>query len=438
VEESSEGVRIMTVHRAKGLEFPAVVLADITAGLAGNPGRYVEAERGLCALRLGGWPPWDLLEHEADELARDRAEGVRVAYVAATRARDLLVIPAVGDDPFVAGWAAASDGWVSPLHTAVYPTAERRRGSTGAPGCPAFGEDSVLERADRDTPGRDNVRPGLHTFGDDDGRSRYAVAWWDPRRLALDVQRVYGLRREDLIGDPGREAVAADRRRYDEWLAARQAAHERGARGSLSVRTVTEWARATAEGDEIAALARDVELVHVMGGPDLAPHTPQRSSRPGEAGALLGNAARPAGPRFGTLVHATLATVALDATPAQIAEGVSLQARILGAPPEEVQAATALVAAALAEPLMVRARDAWRAGRCRREAPVACRQPDGSLLEGVLDLAFEDDGGWTVVDFKTDTEMTVELGRYRRQVGLYASVVARATGKNVTAVLMQL
>jgi ATP-dependent exoDNAse (exonuclease V) beta subunit len=137
-------------------------------------------------------------------------------------------------------------------------------------------------------------------------------------------------------------------------------------------------------------------------------------------------------------VHATLATVALDATPAQIAEGVSLQARILGAPPEEVQAATALVAAALAEPLMVRARDAWRAGRCRREAPVACRQPDGSLLEGVLDLAFEDDGGWTVVDFKTDTEMTVELGRYRRQVGLYASVVARATGKNVTAVLMQL
>ena len=30
------------------------------------------------------------------------------------------------------------------------------------------------------------------------------------------------------------------------------------------------------------------------------------------------------------------------------------------------------------------------------------------------------------------------LGRYRRQVGLYASVVARATGSNVTAVLMKL
>ena len=87
---------------------------------------------------------------------------------------------------------------------------------------------------------------------------------------------------------------------------------------------------------------------------------------------------------------------------------------------------------------MARARDAWRAGRCRRETPVACRQPDGSLVEGVLDLAFEDADGWTVVDFKTDAEIAGELARYRRQVGLYASVVAKATGKNVTAVLMQL
>ena len=69
---------------------------------------------------------------------------------------------------------------------------------------------------------------------------------------------------------------------------------------------------------------------------------------------------------------------------------------------------------------------------------MACRQPDGSMVEGVLDLAFEETGGWTIVDFKTDAEMAGELGRYRRQVGLYASIVARASGKNVTAVLMQL
>jgi hypothetical protein len=67
------------------------------------------------------------------------------------------------------------------------------------------------------------------------------------------VQRVYGLRREDLIQDPGRETVEADRKRYDGWLAARQAAQERGARQSLHVHAVTEWARATPNGDETAA-----------------------------------------------------------------------------------------------------------------------------------------------------------------------------------------
>jgi ATP-dependent exoDNAse (exonuclease V) beta subunit len=102
-----------------------------------------------------------------------------------------------------------------------------------------------------------------------------------------------------------------------------------------------------------------------------------------------------------------------------------------------VKAATAAVTAALAHPLMARARDAWRAGRCRRETPVAWRQPDGDLVEGVLDLAFEDGGGWTVVDFKTDAEIAAELATYRRQVRLYASIVARATGTAVTPVLMQ-
>src|SRR3989442_11140051 len=229
VEESSEGVRIMTVHKAKGLELAVVIVADITAGIAAwNPGRWIDAERGLCALRLGGWQPWDLIDHEEGEAARDRAEGVGGAYVGAARARDLLVVQGIGEDPFVAGWDGASDGWSSRVHAAIYPPAERRRASQPAPGCPAFGEDSVLERPDRDTPGRDNVRPGLHAFGDGADGARYDVVWWDPRHLRLDVQRVYGLRREDLIVEPGREIVEADRRRYDEWLPPARGAPEAG------------------------------------------------------------------------------------------------------------------------------------------------------------------------------------------------------------------
>ncbi|HLY15679.1 MAG TPA: UvrD-helicase domain-containing protein, partial [Bryobacteraceae bacterium] len=100
LEEASDGVRLMTVHAAKGLEFPVVILADMTAKLAREGAeRFVDGN--LCATRLlgaVGGAPWDLLENEQHEHARELAEGVRVAYVAATRARDLLVVPAVGDE----------------------------------------------------------------------------------------------------------------------------------------------------------------------------------------------------------------------------------------------------------------------------------------------------------------------------------------------------
>jgi hypothetical protein len=53
-------------------------------------------------------------------------------------------------------------------------------------------------------------------------------------------------------------------------------------------------------------------------------------------------------------------------------------------------------------------------------------------------LAFEEDDGWTVVDFKTATQISGALERYRRQVGLYASVVATATGRKAKGILMRL
>ncbi len=88
LEEGSDGVRLMTVHKAKGLEFPVVVLVDMTAKLhRATASRYLDAARGMCAIQLAGCSPRDLIDHEQDELRRDGAEGARLAYVAATRAR---------------------------------------------------------------------------------------------------------------------------------------------------------------------------------------------------------------------------------------------------------------------------------------------------------------------------------------------------------------
>ena len=75
LEEGSDGVRMMTVHKAKGLEFPVVILADLTCKLSrAEAGRWLDPETNLCALKIGGWAPIDLLLHDAEEAARDQAE----------------------------------------------------------------------------------------------------------------------------------------------------------------------------------------------------------------------------------------------------------------------------------------------------------------------------------------------------------------------------
>ena len=78
LEEGAEGVRLMTVHAAKGLEFPVVILADITARLSNeDPDRYVDSQRRICASRLLWCSPTELLEHQDDERIRERGRRPR-------------------------------------------------------------------------------------------------------------------------------------------------------------------------------------------------------------------------------------------------------------------------------------------------------------------------------------------------------------------------
>jgi ATP-dependent exoDNAse (exonuclease V) beta subunit len=74
---------------------------------------------------------------------------------------------------------------------------------------------------------------------------------------------------------------------------------------------------------------------------------------------------------------------------------------------------------------------------CYREAPVTWRAPDGTLVEGTVDLAFEDAEGVTVLDFKTDRELGDDLDRYRRQLTVYCRAIAAVTGKPTRGVLVK-
>jgi ATP-dependent exoDNAse (exonuclease V) beta subunit len=83
-----------------------------------------------------------------------------------------------------------------------------------------------------------------------------------------------------------------------------------------------------------------------------------------------------------------------------------------------------------------RARKAANAHRCRRETPIAWRNGD-ALIQGVIDLAFEEGTRWTLVDFKTDEEFR-SAAPYQRQLGLYALAVEQACSTSVEAFLVKI
>ena len=407
LEEGSDGVRLMTVHKAKGLEFPVVILADITARLTPyEAGRHIDPRRQLCALRIGGWSPKDLNDQRGLELDREKAEGERVAYVAATRARDLLVVPAVGDEPY-------SEGWIAPINSAIYPPEDVRRVQAFAAGCPAFkSKDTVLMRPDGDPASIFTVCPGEHRVGPPD--ADFSVVWWAPDELGLGVQASFGLRRDDLIVKDVNPAVLRQRLGvYEQWRASRQAAVMAAATPSIDVVTATEFAAVGGAAGQPSLVRVDVERA-------------------------VGGESHPGGVRFGTLVHAILAAIPLSAGGEEAAGRLAdAHGRVLGAPPDEVSAAADAVRRVLRHPILTAAARAAEQDRCYRETPVTLRLENGAIVEGNVDLAYVDQDEVVVVDFKTDRELEGAVETYRRQVQVYAEAIGAALQRPARAVLMR-
>jgi ATP-dependent helicase/nuclease subunit A len=403
VEEGTEGVRLMTVHGAKGLEFPVVILADITCNeIRDEAQRYVDPERELCALRIAGCAPQQLLDHSADELRREREEATRLLYVAITRARDLLVIPVIGDE--------RCDKWLGKLGDVLYPKANECRAAVRpVAGCPIFGDDSVIERPPKAPPKTKSIIPGLHK----PQLGSHRVLWWDPKCLNLDVDEAMGLRQRRLLeadesGKVSRQGVLA----YEAWFARRESIIKRGQTPLRQVQIATELARLAVRGELMIPEASHIRIEEVARDP-----------------------ARPRGPRFGALVHSMLMNISTFAKADSVSRFAAMHARILGASAAETAAAIQAVGQALTSPLMQRAAGA---AEIRRESPVVIRLENGSIVEGVADLAFREDESWTVVDFKTDADISQRLDEYRAQLGLYLRGIRAAMGRPATGVLLWL
>jgi ATP-dependent helicase/nuclease subunit A len=59
-----------------------------------------------------------------------------------------------------------------------------------------------------------------------------------------------------------------------------------------------------------------------------------------------------------------------------------------------------------------------------------------AVARGIIDLAFEEDGAWVVIDFKTDHDLERGRERYENQLAWYAAAVSAATALPSRAILL--
>jgi len=94
-EESLDAIRVLTIHKAKGLEFPVVILPSLHQGAKSprkGPSVHYDWSSRCYGLRMGGRSNLGSLLVEMKLAVREEAEQRRLLYVGMTRARDLLVL----------------------------------------------------------------------------------------------------------------------------------------------------------------------------------------------------------------------------------------------------------------------------------------------------------------------------------------------------------
>jgi len=108
-EDTTEAVRLMTIHGSKGLEFPVVVLCDLQARVSSPPKLYLQDDNGKMILRESDKEAQGLKDQflknknfedlEKKEKDQDLEESKRLLYVALTRAAERLILPLAPLEP---------------------------------------------------------------------------------------------------------------------------------------------------------------------------------------------------------------------------------------------------------------------------------------------------------------------------------------------------
>jgi ATP-dependent helicase/nuclease subunit A len=405
--EDHDGVRIMTVHAAKGLEFGTVAVADLGRPMlaGGRPpdlwlgdvapiSREASTEEdgesralGLRLARAGERPItlWEYKRLQEEAAEADAAEGCRLTYVAATRAKHRLLLSGVFGDKDLESTE------MKPSHSAI-------RRLLPALGCE--GAEEALTVPD----GQIDVR--INRASPDAARE-----------LVRSAPEVAPLPAAGLGGPPPLLAPSADA--Y--------------AVGHLSYAALADYERCGYRFyvERVLGLARPVT-------DEAAPTAPERSDEElseadlGAQAPAPGTRARRLG--FGNAVHSLLEWSARNRwqRPGSDRQAAALRQEGLAASAEELERVGELV-------------DGWLGSELRAslDAPKARLRPEASFLlavgdsvvRGKMDLVAELGDELVVVDYKTDAlgdaDPEEHAARYAAQRDLYAlAAAAGAAGGN--------
>lgn len=382
-ESDDDAVRIMTIHAAKGLEFPIVILLGLDhdptdkRGPRGYPSVLFSSTSERAQILAGAWDGGKglMTPGYADAIAKEDqhalAEAVRLAYVAATRARDHLLVSLYQSD--------SDSGKVDKVIAARIQQIRQNLLSDGLLGESEVAADWVAKYDSSDA-----------------GQCVESLGEYDP---------------------------AAWRSKRDDAFAGRAIPQ-----AVTATRIAKAAARPDAEVDD-----KDAE-------PDA--ESPSRAGRGGTAfGSALHAVLQEVADRIadqlplpvGAAVDDLLAQ--LDPGIGQLAEekakryGVSASDDIARLANRALR--TPAIAAALQSPRL------W--SEIPVAAPIETRRGT-VIIEGIIDLLYEDDDGRLVIlDYKSDrvdsdVEVAAKLDDYRMQGVAYAAAIEQATGRTVKAV----
>jgi ATP-dependent exoDNAse (exonuclease V) beta subunit len=133
---------------------------------------------------------------------------------------------------------------------------------------------------------------------------------------------------------------------------------------------------------------------------------------------------------FGSLVHHIMESIPLD-QPEQARPMAKALAPKYGLDEDAAERAAAAVEGALALPALDRAR---RSPRVMREVPFWLPDTE-TLIEGKVDLVFEEDGELVLIDYKTEqvtaAQAIDQAGRHSKQLHLYHRGLNQGAGMRV-------